>query len=75
MSEQRADSDAHSENRELRATLRRFLGQHATEAKLRHDIDSPLGFDEQIWQRFAGPLGLAGLAQYGSANAFTDATA
>jgi alkylation response protein AidB-like acyl-CoA dehydrogenase len=61
MNEQRAHSDAHSENRELRDTLRRFLSQHATEAKLRHDIDSPLGFDELIWQRFAGELGLAGL--------------
>jgi alkylation response protein AidB-like acyl-CoA dehydrogenase len=61
MNEQRADSDGHSENRELRATLRRFLSQHATEANLWHDIDSPLGFDEQVWQRFAGELGLAGL--------------
>jgi alkylation response protein AidB-like acyl-CoA dehydrogenase len=25
------------------------------------DIDSPLGSDEQIWQRFAGELGLASL--------------
>jgi alkylation response protein AidB-like acyl-CoA dehydrogenase len=61
MNEQRADSNSHSENRELRATLRRFLSQHATEAKLWHDIDSRLGFDEQVWQRFAGELGLAGL--------------
>ena len=61
MNEQRADSDSHSENRELRATVRRFLSQHATEAKLWHDIDSRLGFDEQVWQRFAGELGLAGL--------------
>jgi alkylation response protein AidB-like acyl-CoA dehydrogenase len=61
MNDQRADSDAHSENRELRAMLRRFLSQYATEAKLRQDIDSPVGFDEQVWQRFAGELGLAGL--------------
>jgi alkylation response protein AidB-like acyl-CoA dehydrogenase len=61
MNEQRAGSDARSENRELRATLRRFLSEHATMPELWHDIESPLGFDEQIWRRFAGQLGLAGL--------------
>jgi alkylation response protein AidB-like acyl-CoA dehydrogenase len=61
MNEQRADSDGPSENRELRDMLRRFLSEHATAEKLWHDIDSPFGFDEQIWRRFAGELGLAGL--------------
>jgi alkylation response protein AidB-like acyl-CoA dehydrogenase len=61
MNEQRADSGGPSENRELRDMLRRFLSEHATTEKLWHDIDSPFGFDERIWRRFAGELGLAGL--------------
>jgi alkylation response protein AidB-like acyl-CoA dehydrogenase len=61
MNEQRMDSDGGGQNRELRATLRRFLSEHATVARLWQDIDSPHGYDEQIWQRFARQLGLAGL--------------
>jgi hypothetical protein len=41
MNEQRTHSDAHSENREVHDTLRRFLNQYATEAKVRQDLDSP----------------------------------
>jgi len=61
MNEQQVASDGRGENRELRATVRRFLAEHATAADLWHDIDSPLGFNEEVWQRFAGQLGLAGL--------------
>lgn len=62
MNEQRVDSDGPSQNRELRDMLRRFVSDHVTAEKLRHDIDSPFGFDEQVWQLFAGQLGLAGLS-------------
>ena len=61
VNDQRSDSDGRGEDQELRAMVRRFLSDHASAAQLWRDIASPAGFDEKIWRRFAGELGLAGL--------------
>ncbi len=49
------------EREELRATVRAFLGRHATDDDLRRLADDPAGYDEPVWQALSGSLGLTGL--------------
>ncbi len=59
-----------AEQRDLAATVRRFLAAKAPEPELRRAMASELGYDPAIWSRMADELGLPGLAipeQYGGA--------
>lgn len=58
------------EREELRRTVRAFLADHADEAALRQAMASSTGYDPHVWRRFAGELGVTGLAlpeEYGGA--------
>ena len=57
---------------ELRRTVRAFLQEHSPEAEVRRTLDSETGFDQALWRRLGGELGLQGLAipeEYGGAGA------
>jgi alkylation response protein AidB-like acyl-CoA dehydrogenase len=49
------------EQEELRATLRRYLGQHFSRDELRRVIDLPSGYDPAAWTAITAGLGLAGI--------------
>ncbi|WAL69208.1 acyl-CoA/acyl-ACP dehydrogenase [Amycolatopsis cynarae] len=60
------------EQRQLRATVRKLLADHAGSARVREIMDSPQGYDRELWQRITGELGLAGLVvpeEHGGAGA------
>jgi alkylation response protein AidB-like acyl-CoA dehydrogenase len=61
-----------SDQAELRAVLRDFLGAHATPERVRQAMTGTAGYDEAAWKRLSGELGLTGLAvpeAYGGAGA------
>ena len=49
------------EHQQLRATVRRFLADRATEADIRRVIDTDPGYDVSLWQQMASELELQGL--------------
>jgi alkylation response protein AidB-like acyl-CoA dehydrogenase len=50
------------EQAELRATVRRFLAETSPEAEVRRLMETEPGYDQGVWSRLVGELGLAGLA-------------
>ena len=50
-----------AEHQELRATVRKFLSEHAPLTKTREVIESASGYDAQLWQRLARELDILGL--------------
>ncbi|WTX00625.1 acyl-CoA/acyl-ACP dehydrogenase [Streptomycetaceae bacterium NBC_01309] len=63
------------EREELRRTVRAFLADHADEAALRRAMESTVGHDPDVWRRFAGELGVTGLAvpeEYGGAGGIAE---
>lgn len=50
------------EQEEFRATLRRFLAEHAPMTEVRRAFASGDGFDRALWKRMASELGLQGIA-------------
>ncbi|MGP4016955.1 acyl-CoA dehydrogenase family protein [Saccharopolyspora sp. 5N708] len=59
------------EQLELRSAVRKFLGEHASLARVRELMDGG-GHDPRLWQRLGGELGLTGLVvpeEYGGAGA------
>lgn len=54
--------DLTDEQRELRATVRRFLAEHSAEADVRTQMATEQGYDEHIWTMLATQLGVHGLA-------------
>ncbi|WP_231743493.1 acyl-CoA dehydrogenase family protein [Mycobacterium sp. GA-2829] len=60
--------DFTEEQRELRATVRRFLDEHSAETDVRAQMDTERGYDPKVWDRLANQLGVHALAipeQYG----------
>ncbi|WP_329521405.1 acyl-CoA dehydrogenase family protein [Spirillospora sp. NBC_01491] len=58
------------EQRELRATLRRFFADRSPGAEVRRLMETPEGHDPRVWAQMAGQLGLQSLAipeEYGGA--------
>ncbi len=58
------------EHEELRQTVRRFLEREATEAMVRHLMESQKGYEPRTWERLASELSILGLAipeQFGGA--------
>jgi alkylation response protein AidB-like acyl-CoA dehydrogenase len=49
------------EQEELRATVRRFLEDRAPMTAVRRLMDTPAGYDGEVWSRMGGQLGLQGL--------------
>jgi alkylation response protein AidB-like acyl-CoA dehydrogenase len=49
------------DQQQLRASVRRFLNQHSSEADVRQLMDTDKGFDSLVWSRMANELGLQGL--------------
>lgn len=49
------------EQQELRSGIRKFVAEHSPADRIRQVMDSPDGFDRDLWRRMAGELGLAGL--------------
>ncbi|OAA27927.1 acyl-CoA dehydrogenase [Frankia sp. EI5c] len=59
-----------AEQNELRRTVRDFLDRTSPESEVRRLMETSDGYDPGVWRRFAGELGIAGLAvpeQYGGA--------
>lgn len=54
--------DFTDEQRELRATVRRFLTEHCAEADVRTQMATERGYDDQVWTTLAKQLGVHGLA-------------
>ncbi|MFN2536652.1 MAG: acyl-CoA dehydrogenase family protein [Mycobacteriales bacterium] len=50
-----------AEHDELRQALRAFLADVASESETRRLMETPEGYDPQVWSRLAAELGLAGL--------------
>ncbi|HEX3791832.1 MAG TPA: acyl-CoA dehydrogenase family protein [Pseudonocardiaceae bacterium] len=62
-----AESD---EQRDLRASVRRFLTEKSSLAAVRELMDTPSGYDQAVWKQASDQLGLAALAipeEYGGA--------
>jgi acyl-CoA dehydrogenase len=60
------------EQRELRASIRKFLSDQAPPAKVRAAMESEPGYDRELWRRMAVELGLLGLPiseEFGGAGA------
>jgi alkylation response protein AidB-like acyl-CoA dehydrogenase len=58
------------EQRDLRASVRKFLADRQPLAAVRELMDTPSGYDADVWHQACGQLGLAALAvpeQYGGA--------
>ncbi|XVQ08595.1 acyl-CoA dehydrogenase family protein [Spirillospora sp. CA-255316] len=58
------------EQEELRAALRRFFAERSPSAEVRRLMETPEGYDPDVWERMAGQLGLQSLAipeEYGGA--------
>lgn len=51
-----------AEQHEIRRTLRELLAEHCGPAEVRAAVDTALGYDEALWNRLAGQLGLPGIA-------------
>lgn len=49
------------ERREFRSAVRAFLEHHSPESEVRRVMDSPLGYDPDVWRAMAGQLNLQGL--------------
>ncbi|WP_322777898.1 acyl-CoA dehydrogenase family protein [Frankia sp. Cas4] len=64
---------ASSEEREqLRHAVRAFLAEHSPQTEVRRLMETPEGFDREVWSRLAGELGVVGLLvpeEYGGAGA------
>ncbi|MFI6375554.1 acyl-CoA dehydrogenase family protein [Streptomyces sp. NPDC050546] len=58
------------ERRQLRAVLREFLAEVCGPEEVREQAGGPRGFDQVVWERLAGEIGVHGLAlpeEYGGA--------
>ena len=56
------------EHEALRSTVRKFLADYSPEAEVRRLMETPEGYNPEVWQQLAGQLGLLGLIvpeQYG----------
>jgi alkylation response protein AidB-like acyl-CoA dehydrogenase len=51
-----------AEQAALRDAVRRFAGRYAAPERVRTAMASPIGYDQQIWERLATELGLCALA-------------
>ncbi|MCX4675095.1 acyl-CoA/acyl-ACP dehydrogenase [Streptomyces sp. NBC_01433] len=51
-----------AEQHEIRRTLRELLAERCGPAEVRAAVDTALGYDEALWNRLAGELGLPGIA-------------
>ncbi|MDV6271351.1 acyl-CoA dehydrogenase family protein [Rhodococcus globerulus] len=51
-----------AEQDELRATVHRFLDLKSSEAEVRRLMDTPQGYDIEVWKQISEQLGLVGLA-------------
>ncbi|MBV9637969.1 MAG: acyl-CoA/acyl-ACP dehydrogenase [Mycobacteriaceae bacterium] len=63
---------ASAEHDDLRDAVREFLQARSPSAAVRAAMDSPEGYDEQVWRQLAGDMGLAGIAvpeEFGGAGA------
>ena len=49
------------EQEQLRAVVRRFLGQKSPEAEVRRLMETPEGYDRAVWQQLARELDLLGI--------------
>ncbi|MBL7495055.1 acyl-CoA dehydrogenase family protein [Frankia sp. CNm7] len=49
------------ERRELRRAVRAFLDAASPETEVRRLMETPAGYDPEVWSRLAGELGLVGL--------------
>ena len=61
-----------SERAELAALLRGLFEKHATDADLRRAMESPAGYDDDLWRLLSDEVGLPGLIvpeEYGGAGA------
>ncbi|GHH03046.1 acyl-CoA dehydrogenase family protein [Streptomyces rubradiris] len=56
------DTRLTAEQQEIRRTLRELLGDRCGPAAVRAAVDSPSGYDPQLWSALADGLGLPGLA-------------
>jgi alkylation response protein AidB-like acyl-CoA dehydrogenase len=64
--------NASPELAELRETVRRFLDDRSPLAEVRRVMETPAGYDSDVWSTMAGQLGLTGLAmaeEFGGAGA------
>lgn len=50
------------EQLELRAAVRRFLGDKSPTGEVRRLMEMPSGFDRGVWKQMADQLGLQGIA-------------
>jgi alkylation response protein AidB-like acyl-CoA dehydrogenase len=50
-----------AEAEDLRGHLRKFLATHAGLDRLRHDLESVVGYDRTMWRRAAEEIGLTGM--------------
>lgn len=60
------------ERDELRRAVRSFIAAHSPETEVRRLMETPEGYDQALWLRMAGELGLTGLAipaEYGGSGA------
>jgi alkylation response protein AidB-like acyl-CoA dehydrogenase len=56
------DAEFTGEQHEIRRTLRELLSKHCEPEHVKAAVRSPAGYDEELWRRLAGRLGLPGLA-------------
>lgn len=63
---------ASADHDDLREAVRGFLHARSPSAAVRAAMDSPSGYDEQVWRQLAGDMGLPGIAvpeEFGGAGA------